>query len=111
MEECILSRRDQMKVAWQRSAWKKEKSGTRPEGTVDLLTSPRGVAHDGDCTRISRTIQHYYCLFFLETKERRMTHFQETLINRPYGTGRFFFLFSRHFVPGYPRFNPSGINA
>ena len=36
---------------------------------------------------------------------------QETLINRPYGTGRVFFLFSRHFVPGYPRFNPSGINA
>ena len=40
-----------------------------------------------------------------------MTHLQETLINRPYGTGRVFFLFSRHFVPGYPRFNPSGINA
>ena len=40
-----------------------------------------------------------------------MTHLQETLINRPYGTGRVFFLFSRHFVPGYPRFNPSGINV
>ena len=77
-----------------------------------------------------------------------MTHLQETLINCPYGTGRVFFLFSRHFVPGrlrrlrrarqpgvcattlcgrevglrraqssrfaesgYPRFNPSGINA
>ena len=38
-----------------------------------------------------------------------MTHLQETLINRPYGTGRVFFLFSRHFVPGYPRFNRSGI--
>ena len=67
-----------------------------------------------------------------------MTHLQETLIKRPYGTGRVFFLFSRHFVPGrlrrlrrarqpgvcattlcgrdvgfaesgYPRFNPSGI--
>ena len=45
------------------------------------------------------------------TEERSMTHLQETLINRPYGTGRVFFLFPRHFVPGYPRFNPSGINA
>ena len=26
-----------------RSAWKQEKSGTRPGGTVDLLTSPRDV--------------------------------------------------------------------
>jgi hypothetical protein len=40
-----------------------------------------------------------------------MTHLEETLINRPYGTRRVFFLFSRHFVPGYPRFNPSGIKA
>jgi hypothetical protein len=40
-----------------------------------------------------------------------MTHLQKTLINRPYGTGRVLSLFSRHFVPGYPRFNPSGINA
>ena len=29
-----------------------------------------------------------------------MTHLEQTLINRPYGTRRGFFLFSRHFVPG-----------
>ena len=40
-----------------------------------------------------------------------MTHSQETLINRLYGTGRVLFSFSRHFALGYPRFNPSGINA
>jgi hypothetical protein len=69
-----------------------------------------------------------------------MTHLQKALINRPYGTGRVLFSFSRHFVPGrlrrlrrapqpgvcattlcgrdvgfaesgYPRFDPSGINA
>ena len=28
---------------------------------------------------------------------------EEPLINRPYGTRRVFFLFSRHFVPGYDR--------
>ena len=28
-----------------------------------------------------------------ESEERRMIHLQETLINRPYGTGRVFFLF------------------
>ena len=101
---------------------------TRPGGTVDLLTSP-----------VENII--LFCFFVSpETDERRMTHLQETLINRPYGTGRVFFLFSRHFVPGrlrrlrrarqpgvcattlcgrdvgfaesgYPRFNPSGINA
>ena len=69
-----------------------------------------------------------------------MTHLQETLINRPYGTGRVFFFFpgtscqaafADYGAPdrqgvcattlcgrdvgfaesGYPRFNPSGINA
>jgi hypothetical protein len=53
-----------------------------------------------------------FCSFISpEIEERRMTHLQETLINRPYGTGRVFFLSSRYFVPGYPRFDPSGINA
>jgi hypothetical protein len=37
--------------------------------------------------------------------------FARNLINRPYGTGRVFLLFSRHFVPGYVRFDPSGIDA
>ena len=40
-----------------------------------------------------------------------MTHLEQTLINRPYETKRVFFLFSRHVVPGYPRFDPSGINT
>ena len=44
-----------------------------------------------------------------ETEERSMTHLEQPLINRPYGTRRVLMLFSRHFVPGYPRFNPSGI--
>ena len=46
-----------------------------------------------------------------ETEQRRMTHFEKTSTNRPYGTRGVLFLFSRHFVPGYPRFNPPGINA
>jgi hypothetical protein len=29
----------------------------------------------------------------------------------PKGLDASFFFFSKHFVPGYPRFNPSGINA
>ena len=32
---------------------------------------------------------------FAETEERRMTHLQKTLINRPYGTGRVLFSFSQ----------------
>ena len=51
----------------------------------------------------SPEIEKYYYFLFVylaETEERRMTHFQETLINRPYGTERVFLLFSRHFVPG-----------
>src|ERR1700752_646373 len=35
-----------------------------------------------------------------EAEERRTSHLQETLIDRPYGTGRVFSLFYRHFVPG-----------
>ena len=77
------------------------------------------------------------CALVLE--ERRMTHVEKTLINRPYGTRRVFFLFqalrarppsqttarldshSKNCLTcgrdvglaesGYPRFNPSGINA
>ena len=41
MKECMLSRRDQTKVATKcleiREKW------TRPEGMVDLLTSPRDI--------------------------------------------------------------------
>ena len=39
MKEWILSRRDQTKVAWHEVPGNKRKSGTRPEGTVDLLTT------------------------------------------------------------------------
>jgi hypothetical protein len=59
----------------------------------------------------SRLMIRFLLIELLLRSPLRMTHLQETLINRPYGAGRVFFLFSRHFVPGYPRSNPSGINA
>ena len=93
---------------------------TRPGGTVDLLASPRDLFRRTLRRALLETYHRDKARGALgplggtrspETEERTMTHLQETLINRPYGTGRVFFLFSRHFVPGYPRFNPSGINA
>jgi hypothetical protein len=55
--------------------------------------------------------KHYYLMFFCHDRGKENDIFARNLINRPYGTGRVFLLFSRHFVPGYLRFDPSGINA
>ena len=60
-------------------------------------------------SRIRETL--LFDVFSRQDRGKENDIFARNLINRPYGTGRVFLLFSRHFVPGYLRFDPSGINA